>query len=139
MLNPMAMRTLYDGQIAVSRTDYAHETEEDGEDVELEIPGLDERVTSLAVLHFTLDYPFKRPYQGQVRTDGGASLRQIIDGIRDAYRRMYRDAVIEPIANLDNKRVTGDYGEANHVIEDLVIESIELDEQTGQLEVFIGS
>lgn len=135
----MGKRTLYEGQIEVSRTDYTNPIEQGDDFVDVEIRGLDERVTSRPILRFTLDYPFERPYQGEVVTDGGASLRQIIDAVRAAYRQMYRDVTIEPIANLDNKRVRGEYGEALHVIEDLVIESIELDEQSGQLQIFIGS
>ena len=135
----MATRTIYDGSIQVSGSDYTHSIEQGDDFVEVAIEDLDKPVTKRAVLQFTLDYPFEREHQGEVRTDGGATLRQIIDAIRTAYRTMYRDPVVEPIADLDNKRVRGAYGEAYHVIEDLVIEGIELDDETGRLEIIIGS
>lgn len=132
-------RTIYEGQIAIASTDYTNPIEQGDDFVDVEIEGLDERVTSRSVLRFTLDYPFERPYEGEVVADGGASLRQIIDGVRAAYRHMYTDVTIEPIANLDNKRVRGAYGEAVHVIDDLVIESIAIDEKAGRLDIYIGS
>lgn len=135
----MGQRTLFEGAIEISRTDYTTSIEQGDDVVDVAIEGVEERVTSLPILHFTLDYPFERPYQGEVITDAGASLRNIIDAVRAAYRQMYRGASIEPIANLANKRVCGAYGEAVHVIEDLVIESIALEDETGQLDIFIGS
>lgn len=129
------MREIYDGSLEVGGSDYTHYVDE----TEVEIEGLDERVTSRPILHYTLDYPFETPYEGTIITDGGASLRQIIDAIRAAYRIMYRGTTTEDIPNLDNKRVRGDYGEALHVIEDLVIEYIHLDDETGRLDIVIGS
>lgn len=123
----MATRTVFEGEIAVSGEDYAG------------LENLDERVTTRAHLRFTLDYPFENPHDGEVRTDGGASLRHIIDAIRSAYRTIYSGTTSEPMEHLDNKRVRGAYGEAFHTIDDLVIESIELDDETGRLEIFIGS
>lgn len=133
------MRTIFEGQLAVSSSDYTHQDEEAGDAVDIEIDDLDTRVTSHAALSFTLDYPFEQPYHGEVRADGGATLRQVIDAIRTAYRELYRNTTVEPIPDLDNMRVRGPYGQALHVIDDLVIESIELDDETGRLEVCIGS
>ncbi len=130
---------IYEGEIAISGTDYTNPIKRGKNFVDVEIKGLDERVTSRRMLRFTLDYPFERPYEGEVVVDGGASLRQIIDAIRAAYRHIYTGVTIEPIPNFDNMRVRGAYGEAVHVIGDLVIESIELDDETGQLDIFIGS
>lgn len=127
------MRTLYEGSLSVADADYIDP------DTEAEIENLDKRVTKQPIVGFTLDYPFEKPYEGKIVTDAGATLRQIIDAIRGAYRTMYRGTTVEDIPNLENKRVTGEYGQALHVIEDLVIESIEIDEKTGQLEIFIGS
>jgi hypothetical protein len=59
--------------------------------------------------------------------------------VRAAYQTMYRGVTIEDVPNLDNKRVRGDYGEALHVIEDLVIETISIDDATGALDISIGS
>ena len=135
----MAMRTIYDGSIQVSGSDYTHTVEQDGDYVEAAIEDLDERVTTHPVLTFTLDYPFEREYAGEVRAAGGATLRQIVDAIRAAYRAMYSGTTVEDIPNLDNTRVTGAYGEAVHVIDDLVIEGIDLDDATGRLDIAIGS
>jgi len=135
----MGTRTIYDGSIQVSGSDYTHTVEQGDDYVEAPIEDLDKPVTRRAVLTFTLDYPFERALDGEVRTDGGATLRQIIDAVRATYRTMYQGTTVEDIANLDNKRVRGAYGEAFHVIEDLVIEGIELDDDTGRLEIVIGS
>jgi hypothetical protein len=133
------MRLLHDGEIAVSDAGYTTSVEQDDDYVDVEIEGLDERVTSLPVLTFKLDYPFETVYEGKVITDAGASLRQIIDAIRDGFRIMYRGAVSEDTALPGNKRVQGDYGQAFHVIDDLVIESIAIDDETGELDISIGS
>ena len=52
---------------------------------------------------------------------------------------MYRGATPQDLPNLENKLVDGDYGRAFHVIEDLVIESIEIDEEAAELIIGIGS
>lgn len=135
----MATRTIYDGSIQVSGSDYTHTVEQGDDYVEAEIEDLDERVSKHPVLAFTLDYPFEREHHGEVRADGGATLRQIIDAIRAAFRAMYSGTTVEDIPNLDNKRVRGAYGEAVHVIDDLVIEGIDLDDATGRLDIAIGS
>ncbi|MBP6633603.1 MAG: hypothetical protein KBG28_01125 [Kofleriaceae bacterium] len=135
------MRTLYEGNVSVAASDYTHsQFDQDSEEsTEAPIEGLDDRVCALSRLTFTLDYPFDRPYHGEIITDAGPSLRQIIDAIRQAYRTIYRGASQQDIPNLENKLVDGDYGRAFHVIDDLVIESIHLDEETAQLDIGIGS
>ena len=133
------MREIYDGSITVNADGYTHTVERGDDWVEVEIEGLDERITRNAILTFELDYPFEKPYEGTIGTDAGARLRQIIDAIRAAYRTMYRGASIEDSPNLVNKRVQGDYGEAIHAIDDLVIEGIAVDDETGELEIIIGS
>jgi hypothetical protein len=130
------VREIYSGSFSVSGSNYT-ESNEDGDEVEIE--KLDERVTSVPILHFTLDYPFERPFEGKVVTDAGATLRQILDAIRAGYRTMYSGTTVESIPNLDNKRVRGEFGEAFHVIEDLVVEYIAIDEEEGALDVGIGS
>jgi hypothetical protein len=136
----MSSRTVYEGSISVSDEGYAHfDPEDDHPEGEVEIEGLDEKVTRLTSLTFVLDYPFERPYHGTVGGEGGVTLRQIIDAIRVGCRVMYRDTKQQPIPTLDNKLVDGPYGRAYHDIGDLVIESIELDETSGALDIFIGS
>lgn len=133
----MADRTIYEGGIQVSGDDYTHYVPD--ADDEREIEGLDEIVSRRPIVGFTLDYPFDRPYDGRVVGDAGITLRQIIDAIRGGFRVMYRGATEEEIPNLDNKHVTGDYGEAFHEIGDLAIERIDLVEDGARLDVFIGS
>jgi hypothetical protein len=139
----MAKRTVYEGGIAVAGSDYTHPAEngndEQDEYVEVPIEGLDEPVTGKTRLAFTLDYPFDQPFEGAVHGEGGVTLRQIIDAIRGGYRKMYEGARHQPIPNLANQLVDGDYGRAYHAIGDLVIEAIELDEGEGTLDVFVGS
>jgi hypothetical protein len=125
------MRELFSGFLEIAATDHL-----DGED---EIENLDERVSHHPIVRFVLDYPFTKPHHGELITDAGPSLRQIIDAVRAAYQTMYRGVTIENVPNLDNKRVRGDYGEALHVIDDLVIETISIDDATGALDIFIGS
>jgi hypothetical protein len=135
------MRTIYEGGASVAENDYTHtELDEATDDyVDVPIPGLDERVSSRSKLTFTLDYPFDRPYQGELITDAGPTLRQVIDAIRAGFRVMYRGAAESDIPGFINKRVEGAYGVATHVIGDLVIEAIDLDDETGRLDIGIGS
>jgi hypothetical protein len=114
--------------------------EDANESADVPILGLDEFVTQRARLTFVLDYPFELPFEGEVKAAaGGSTLRQIIDAVRQSYRTMYEGTTEEPIAQMINKLVKGKYGAAFHVISDLVIESIDLDEQAGVLEIGIGS
>jgi len=135
----MAARQLYEGSLPVDADDYVHDVMQGDEHSEVEVPGLDDIVTPLTVLQFTLDYPFERPFTGVVRSDEGTTLRQIIDAIRAGFRAMYIGSTSQDIPNLDNKLVDGEYGRGLHAIGDLVIESIGIDDQTGVLDVFIGS
>src|SRR6266568_6923958 len=116
----MHPRLIYEGSIKVDDLDYAHYVERDGDYVRVEIDGLDDIVTRAPRLRFTLDYPFEKPCEGTVVGDAGVTLRQIIAAIRTCFRAMYRGAVHEPIPNLHNQRVDGDYGRAFHAIGDLV-------------------
>lgn len=134
-------RTIYEGSVSVADSAYTHTVFDERTDdyVEAPIEGLDERVSTLSRIAFTLDYPFDKPYHGEIISDAGPTLRQIIDGIRKGFRAMYRGASEQDIPNLVNKLVDGDYGRACHVIEDLVIEAIELDEAAASLDIGIGS
>ena len=130
---------LYEGSIPVAGNAY-HHTELVGDDYEeTDIPGLDTVVSRAPSLTFTLDYPFDEPFEGRVVGVEGITLRHIIDAIRDGYRQMYEGTSMENIPNIANKKVTGSYGTAMHVIDDLVIESIELDGSKNNLTIFIGS
>ncbi len=128
----MAARQLYEGSLAVDGDDYV-------DDTELELPGLDDIVTPLSLLQFQLDYPFEKPFNGEVRSEAGTTLRQIIDAIRAGYRAVYSGSTSQDHPNLDNKIVDGDYGRGFHEIGDLVIEGIAIDDDTGVLDVSIGS
>jgi hypothetical protein len=131
------MRTVFEGAIQVAASDYTQLSEDGASDVE--IGGLDDRLTHLTRLHFTLDYPFDGVYEGTVSGPRGVTLRQIIDAVRAGYRTMYEGTTQQDIPDLQNKLVLGTYGEAVHVIDDLVIESIELDEDAATVEIGIGS
>jgi hypothetical protein len=135
----MGSKILYEGSITVAATDYTHTVAREDEYAEAEIEALDERLTRVSRLTFTLDYPFDRPYACELITDAGASLRQIIDAVRRGFRVMYRGASHQAVPNLANVMVEGEFGRAMHAIEDLVIERIELDEETATLEIGIGS
>ena len=135
----MSGRTIYEGSISVAEAGYEHTAYRDGDYVEEPIAGLDERITLRNRLEFTLDYPFERPCRRVLITDAGATLRNVVDAIREGFRVMYRGASHEPIPNLENVHVHGDYGHAFHAIGDLVIERIDLDEASGELDVQIGS
>lgn len=66
------------------------------------------------------------------------TLRRIIDAIRAGFRKMYEGAEVRDIPGMMNKDVRGAYGNAFHVIGDLVVESIELCDGD-RLEISIGS
>lgn len=135
----MVQRTLYSGEIRVAADDHRHTVDVGDDDVDEEIPGLDVVVTRATMLTFTLDYPFERPYAGRVYANGGITLRAVIDAVRKGFRAMYANTSAEDVPHLENKRVTGSYGTAMHVIDDLVIEAIVLDDGTRELDIGIGS
>lgn len=138
-------RTIFEGSIEVDSDTYLQAPDYDLEDSpgfsddDVPIPDLDVPFTEHTELRFVLDYPFENPLECVASGASGVTLRNVIDAVRDGFRTMYQDTTVEPIANLHNKRVTGAYGEALHVIGDLVIEAIEVDELNGTLEVGIGS
>ncbi len=137
----MSARTVYaGGGIKIASDEYTHGIVTDAGDYgEAPIDGLDALVTRRYRLDFTLDYPFERQYQGHVIGDSGITLRQIIDAVRAGFRTMYRGASTSDLANLHNKLVEGSYGRALHVIGDLVIERIDVDDDAGRIEVMMGS
>lgn len=135
----MTGRLIYDGCLAVDASDYTHLVEREDAYEEVELDGLDACVTRAPLLRFTLDYPFDRPFAGTVGGGSGVTLRQIIDAIRQGLQRMYAGSSREQHPLLVNQVVHGDHGQAEHAIEDLVIERITLDEAAGVLAVEIGS
>jgi hypothetical protein len=135
----VSARTIYVGGIAVAGGDYTNSPGTDPGGDAVPIDGLDALVTRRHRLDFVLDYPFERPYEGHVIGDAGITLRQIIDAVRAGYRTMYRGATVGELGNLHNKSVDGNYGRAVHVIGDLVIERIDVDDGAGRIELMIGS
>jgi hypothetical protein len=135
---PGASRTIYSGTIYVSARDYTQTVKRGGDFVTAPVAGLDDVVTPEHELHFTLDYPFEKPYAGVVRSESGITLRQIIDAVRASFRAMYQGASQRDIPGMFNKDVRGDYGRAFHVIDDLVIAEIALRDDGG-LEIEIES
>jgi hypothetical protein len=112
---------------------------DEGRLLDVEIEGLDRPATSHAELKFTIDYPFPEPFHGRVRGAGGVTLRHILDAVRGGFRRMYSTGTANDLPGLANKLVEGAYGRAYHAIEDLVIESIEIDKAAQCLRLGIGS
>lgn len=115
---------VYDGSITVNRSDYLHSVARGEDFVDARIDGLDRIVSKSTRVRFTLDYPFERPLDGVVT--GKITLRRTIDAIRETYRQMYKDTTQHDIPGMYNKEVTGPYGRAFHVIDDLIIERIDL-------------
>lgn len=136
----MSWRDIYSGCISVEASDFTHPVAVGDDYEDREIEGLDDLVSTASELRFTLDYPFDEPYEGRVQAYGdGITLRQVIIAIRQGFRAMYAGASAEDIPGLANKRVEGTYGRAFHVIGDLVIESLAVSDETGALDVGIGS
>jgi hypothetical protein len=138
------MRCVFEGSIEVDATGYFKSADYDTADFDdgdglVPIDDVEVPFTPLAELTFVLDYPFEQPLDCVVRSNGGIALRHVIDAVRAGFHRMYENATEEDIPNLANKRVTGAYGVALHIMGDLVIESIDLDESEGRLEIGIGS
>jgi hypothetical protein len=116
--------TIYEGSIAVDSNEYVQSVERGDDFVDEPIDGLDRVVTKASQVRFTLDYPFERPFEGVV--SGEITLRRTIDAIRAGFRQMYVGTTEREVPGMYNKDVTGPYGQAFHVIGDLVIEGIEL-------------
>jgi hypothetical protein len=138
----MTTRTILDAQIEAAKASYVYLADDDeGRIVEVALENLDTPVTSRAVLTFQLRYPFEKPFDGAVHgdRDGGVTLRQIIDAIRAGFQSMYRDTSVEPMEKLYNVNVRGPHGRAHHAIEHLAIGPIELDDETGHLEIVVSS
>jgi hypothetical protein len=119
----VGQRVIFDGALRVGGDDYFHFVDDVG--TEAEVEDLDVQVTLLPAVQFWLDYPFATELAGTVRAEGGITLRQVIDAIRAGYRTMYRGAAARDVAA--------------HTIEDIYIERIVLDEETGDLDVVVGS
>lgn len=128
--------TLYEGSISVDASDYLHPVPRGDEYVDVTIEGLDRAISAATRVSFTLDYPFEKPFGGVVT--GKLTLRRVIDAIRAGFRKMYEGAAVRDIPGMMNKDVTGPYGNAFHVISDLVVERIELCDGD-RLEISIGS
>ena len=127
--------SLYAGAIDVAARDYTHFRGES--EVKEKIPALGKVVSKSARLRFTLEYPFEKPFEGEVTAP--ITLRKIIDAVRAGFRKMYEGTRQQDIPGMYNKDVQGPYGRAFHAIDDLVIEAIVLCESAGTLEIDIGS
>jgi hypothetical protein len=127
---------VYEGSIEVASSDYLHPVARGEDFVDEPIDGLDRVISKAPRVRFTLDYPFERPFAGVVANE--ITLRRTIDAIRAGFRQMYEGSTQRDIPGMANKDVTGPYGRAFHVIDDLVIERIELCADD-TLSIFIGS
>ena len=115
---------VYEGSIAVNASDYVHPVERGVDFVDEPIEGLDRIVSKSPRVEFVLDYPFEKPFRGVITCE--ITLRRTIDSIRAGFRTMYEGTTQRDIPGMHNKDVTGPYGQAFHVIDDLVIEGIDL-------------
>jgi len=115
---------VYAGSIAVNSSDYVHSVARGDDVVAQPIEGLDRIVSTSTRVEFVLEYPFEKPFRGAVT--GEITLRRTIDAIRAGFRTMYEGTTQRDIPGMHNKKVTGPYGRAFHVIDDLVIEKIDL-------------
>jgi hypothetical protein len=115
---------VYEGSIVVNGIDHVHSVARGDDFVDVPIDGLDRILTKSTRVEFTLDYPFERPFAGVVT--GEITLRRTIDAVRAGFRNMYEGTTQRDIPGMHNKDVTGPYGRAFHVVDDLVIEGIYL-------------
>jgi hypothetical protein len=127
---------LYDGSITVNSTEYTNLVAKGDDYVDAPIKGLDEVVSKASQLHFSLDYPFEKPFAGVVTPP--LTLRRTVDAIRAGFHEMYKGTTQRDIGQMMNKDVTGAYGHAFHAIDDLVIERITLCAD-GSIDIGIGS
>ncbi|MDX2011148.1 MAG: hypothetical protein SFW67_13195 [Myxococcaceae bacterium] len=127
-------KAVFDSSVRVNDEGFLHLVERGGDFVEEPIPGLDVVVARARRFHFTLDYPFEKPFTGEVQ--GELTLRKAITAIRAGFRTMYGASTVKEIPGMLNKQVTGAYGESFHDIDDLVIEGIDLcDDHSLQLSI----
>jgi hypothetical protein len=115
---------VYEGSIQVKGNAYLHSVTRGDDHVDEPIEGLDRVVTKSSRVHFTLVYPFERPFVGALT--GEITLRRLIDAVRAGFRKMYEGTTQSDIPGMYNTDVTGPYGRAFHAIDDLVIEGIDL-------------
>ncbi len=115
---------IFEGSITVHPRDYQHSVARGEDFIDEPIDGLDKVLSKSAQVRFTLDYPFERPFAGVVT--GDITLRRTVDAIRAGFRQMYQGTTQRDLPGTYNKEVTGPYGRAFHVIDDLVIARIDL-------------
>jgi hypothetical protein len=127
---------IYKGMIEVDARTYVHPALHGDTDVNEPIPALDRVLSKAPRIELTLDYPFEKPFTTTVT--GPITLRRVIDAVRAGFRHMYEGTTQRDIPKLENKDVTGPYGRAFHAIGDLVIESIDLCDDSW-LDISIGS
>ena len=129
--------TVFEGSIDVDAKTYVHPVAHGDTYTDEPIADLDRVVSRAKQIEFTLDYPFEKPFTSAVTAP--ITLRRIIDAVRSGFHHMYEGTTQRDIQpQLENKDVRGAYGQAFHVIGDLVIESIDLcDDQW--LDINIGS
>jgi hypothetical protein len=129
-------RPIFDGMVQVNSDAFTQSVERDGEFAEEPMQGLDAVVARARRFQFTLDYPFEKPFTGTIQ--GDLTVRKAVSAIRAGFRSMYRASTVRDIPGVLNRHVTGEYGEAFHDIDDLVIEGIDVcDDHT--LRISIGS
>ncbi len=102
----MSRKVILDKPLRVDSEDFLH--------LGTPIEQLDEVVGAEVELQFSLEYPFEKSYAGTVR--GGATRRQVIEAVRDAFRTMYAATTEKG----------GPYGRAHQQLDHLFVDRIEL-------------
>ena len=98
------------------------------------------RFTELKAVTIVFDYPFSREARLGFKSETGFTRAEIVECIRSGYRQIFAEAD-ELVFDLPGStgEPEGKWGISNHDILDLMIEDVEIDEQTGVVSIGVGS
>jgi hypothetical protein len=86
------------------------------------------RFTDLKAVTIVFTYPLSRKPRREFRSETGFTRAEIVECIRSGYRKLYAE-----------EDLTGKWGIWGHDIGDLIIERVDLDDDTGVVSLSIGS
>lgn len=86
-------------------------------------------------ISFIIDYPLAHQITFRNHSDAGFTFHKVIDCIVQAYKKIYEDEE----TSLNDNETMGVHGIWEHDIEDLFIETLFYNSDTGMIEMFIGS
>ena len=93
-------------------------------------------------IKITLDYPFEKEFSFEIEKQANApwNTETIVSAIHDGYEYMYsKSKNLGSLPFLINQIHIGEFGTSWHVIEDLWIERLWFNSQTGEIGMFVGS